>query len=132
MRAALLCAATLAIFLGVDMVGIRLIIQPLFLADAGPIFLAEPRLTPALLFYPLYAAGLVAFVSLPALRRGDGALRAALVGAGFGAVAYGTYELTNFATLTAWTLRMTAVDMLWGAALSGFSAAAGLGLARRF
>ena len=40
----------------------------------------------------------------------------------FGFVAYGTYNLTNMATLTGWSVNVVIVDMLWGGFLTGVSA----------
>lgn len=45
-----------------------------------------------------------------------------LYGAALGLVAYGTYDLTNYALLKAWPLAMTIADMAWGAAIQGFTA----------
>lgn len=73
-------------------------------------------------FYLLYAAGVTLFVLRPALAEGSTPLLAALFGAGFGLVAYGTYDLTNQATLKGWPLSVTMVDMVWGALLTAISA----------
>ena len=54
------------------------------------------------------------------------------MGALFGLVAYGTYDLTNAATLKGWSLTVTVVDMLWGSLLTGLSSAVGVWLALRF
>ena len=40
----------------------------------------------------------------------------------FGFVAYGTYNLTNMATLTGWSIHVVLVDMLWGGILTASSA----------
>ena len=45
------------------------------------------------------------------------------VNAIFGLFAYGTYDLTNYATLRNWDLTLTAVDMAWGTFVSGVAAA---------
>jgi uncharacterized membrane protein len=37
----------------------------------------------------------------------------------FRAIAYGTYDLTNYATLRNWTLQITVLDICYGAAASG-------------
>ena len=79
------------------------------------------RLGPALVLYPLIILGLQLFV-LP--RAGDQPLQAALWGGLFGLIGYGVYDLTNYATLTQFTLRMTVVDMCWGFVLSAITAAA--------
>jgi uncharacterized membrane protein len=91
---------------------------------------------PALLFYVLYGVGLLAFVLRPALdpvlNDGSGLLAVCLWGCLFGLVAYGTYDLTNHATLRDWPLAVTLVDMAWGAAISGAASVAGVWLARKF
>ncbi len=84
------------------------------------------RLAPAAAFYLLYAAGVVVFAVSPALREG-GWLAAAGYGAFFGLVAYGTYDLTNQATLKTWPLELTIMDMAWGALITAVSAAAAAG-----
>ena len=33
----------------------------------------------------------------------------------FGALAYATYDLTNYATLRNWNLQITVLDIIWGA-----------------
>ncbi len=68
-------------------------------------------------------------VSLPALR--EGAPSQALVnGAVLGALAYGTYEFTNFATLRDWSWQMVLTDVSWGIVLTAVSAWAGVVIAR--
>lgn len=79
------------------------------------------RLGPALVLYPLMILGLQVFV-LP--RAAGQPLGAAAWGALFGLVGYGIYDLTNYATLANYTLRMTVVDMCWGAVLFAVTAAA--------
>jgi len=71
------------------------------------------------LFYPLYVLGLTVFVVLPAVKNQNSLFSVFLLGALFGLVAYGTYDLTNQATLKNWPLIVTLVDLTWGAMLSG-------------
>jgi uncharacterized membrane protein len=77
----------------------------------------------------LYAAGVTGFVVVPALDGGS-LVGVLAVGAAFGLVVYGTYDLTNLAVLRGWTPAAAAVDVAWGAAVSAAAAAAGFGLAR--
>ncbi|MGE0363873.1 MAG: DUF2177 family protein [Vicinamibacterales bacterium] len=78
------------------------------------------RLGPALVLYPLIIAGLQVF-AVP--RAAGGPLwHAAAWGGLFGLVGYGVYDLTNYATLAGYTLRMTVVDMAWGMTLSAATA----------
>lgn len=61
------------------------------------------------------------FALAPALRAGS-PLPALLYGALFGLLAYATYDLTNHATLKTWTLKITAIDIVYGAiVVSAFS-----------
>lgn len=80
---------------------------------------------PAVAFYLLYSAGLGFFAVAPA--HGDVATAAGL-GAMLGLVAYGTYDLTNWATLKSWPTTFALVDMSWGTILSAASAAGGVWL----
>lgn len=77
---------------------------------------------PAILFYILYGIGVLAFVVRPALGDGGTPLSAFGWGLLFGLVAYGTYDLTNHATLPNWPLSITVIDMAWGALITGLSA----------
>lgn len=129
MKILVLYFSTAVIFFGADAVGLRLLIKPVFERHVAHLF-AEPfRVVPAALFYLGYVAGLLWFVSIPALRSGDPS--AALVGGVvLGLMAYGTYEFTNYATLRDWSIVQVAVDTLWGGILTGFSAWAGVTIAR--
>ena len=56
---------------------------------------------------------------------------ALLWGALFGLFAYGTYDLTNLATLRNWTLKVALLDMAWGTFVTAMAAAAGCAVAAR-
>ncbi len=51
---------------------------------------------------------------MPALKAGSAGM-ALGYGALFGLLAYATYDLTNYATLRAWTLHITVIDLIYGA-----------------
>lgn len=114
-----------------DLVWLKLAMGPLYQKTLGPILAESPALVPAVIFYLLYVAGVVFFAVLPGLEAADWR-RAMLYGAVLGIVAYGTYDLTNMATLKLWSVRLTILDMAWGAFLTataaGASAAATLAL----
>ena len=116
---------TALVFLLIDVIGLRLMIKPVFERHVGHLF-AEPfRLMPAAVFYFGYVAGILWFVSVPALNGGT-PITALIGGLLLGLLAYGTYEFTNYATLRDWTLNQVAMDTAWGALLTGFSAWAGV------
>ncbi len=122
-----LYAITATVFLGLDMIGIRLIVRPVFDRHVAHL-LADPiRLGPAALFYLAYVAGLLWFVSLPALREGL-PLQALIGGMILGFLCYGTYEMTNYATLADWSWEQVVVDGIWGTLLTGFSAWVGVAI----
>ena len=106
-----------------------LVLRPLFKAHLGAQLLEGFRLAPAAIFYLGYIAGVLWFVSAPALRA-NAPRRALISGAALGAMAYGTYELTNYATLRDWHWSMVVVDLAWGAVLTGVSAWAGVRITR--
>ena len=83
------------------------------------------------LFYLGYVAGIVWFVSMPAMRA-EAPMMALASGVALGLLAYGTYEFTNYATLKDWTMQQVVMDTLWGGALTGFSAWGGVMLMRQF
>jgi uncharacterized membrane protein len=97
----------------------------------GDLLNEQPVWAPAVLFYVLYGIGLLAFVLRPALSDGTGLLAVFLWACLFGLVAYGTYDLTNHATIRDWPVAVTVVDMAWGALISGVASVAGVWLARK-
>ena len=127
----LLYISTAIVFLALDVVMLKKVMYPLFSANIGPMMLEDLRMGPAAAFYLFYVVGVVWFVSIPALNVGSIA-QAFFAGAVLGALAYGTYEFTNFATLKGWTAQMVIVDVIWGAVLTGTSAAVGVAVTKYF
>jgi len=109
-----------------DVVWIGFLARDFYRQGIGHLMAAGPRLDAALLFYVIYALGLLVFVIAPqAQMRASTWLSVMLRGALFGLVAYATYDLTNLATLRDWPLRVALVDMAWGAFASGSACLAG-------
>ena len=117
-------AAVLAAFCAIDFVWIGVVARDFYKAQLGAMMAPQPLLVPAALFYLCFALGLVVFAVAPGLR--DNSWRTALAsGLMFGFFAYGTYDLTNLATLRDWPQTLSIVDLAWGTALSGLVAAIG-------
>lgn len=112
---------TLVVFLVVDMVWLAGIAKKFYRKELGALMRARPNGLAAALFYLIYTAGLVYFVIQPTALDGT-ALRAFLRGAGFGFVAYCTYDLTNLAVIENWPLKITVIDILWGSVATGITA----------
>ncbi|MEG0403644.1 MAG: DUF2177 family protein [Anaerorhabdus sp.] len=71
----------------------------------------------AVVFYLLFVFALLYFVITPALVSHD--IRIMIISAVlFGLITYGTYDLTNYATLNHWPLSITIIDLVWGSSLS--------------
>ena len=121
----ILYTATALVFLALDVVMLKRVLHPLFSKHIGHMMLDAPRMGAAGVFYLLYVAGIVFFVALPAANGGS-IFQAFIAGLILGAMAYGTYEFTNFATLKGWRRRMVAIDLSWGALLTALSAVGGV------
>ncbi len=125
MKLLILYGATALVFLLTDLMGLRFLIKPVFERHVSHLFADPFRLGPAMVFYLGYVAGVLWFASWPALRAND-PVSALTGGAIFGILAYGTYELTNYATLRDWHLEQVITDTIWGGLLTGVSAWAGV------
>lgn len=96
--------------------------------ELGALMRAEVWITPAALFYLLYPAGLVLLALWPRPAQASTALwRSALVGL----VAYGSYDLTNLATLLGFSPLLALVDIAWGTSASALAGWAGWLLSRQ-
>ncbi|MBM3609325.1 MAG: DUF2177 family protein [Alphaproteobacteria bacterium] len=117
--------------LAIDAIWLSTMIDILYRPQIGELLAANFRLAPAITFYFLYIAGIVYFAVRPSLNGGK--LSAAMLnGALLGVLAYGTYDLTNQATLKTWPVIVTVADMIWGAILTSVAAGAGFLGARGF
>jgi uncharacterized membrane protein len=101
----------LLVFGGLDAVWLTIMVPRLYLPTLGDSAAASVRMIPAIMFYLAYAVGAIAFVAGGA----ESVSQALLEGLFFGAIAYATYDLTNYATLRNWSLSLTVSDMAWSA-----------------
>ncbi|KUG23004.1 hypothetical protein ASZ90_007221 [hydrocarbon metagenome] len=114
---------TLPVFFVIDMLWIGVLAKDFYRNNLGHLFRENINWAAALIFYFLYIIGILIFATLPAMEK-QSLGRAVLLGALFGFFAYATYDLTNFATLKDWPLKVTVVDMIWGMVLTASVAAA--------
>lgn len=121
--------ATALVFLGIDYVWLTQVAKRFYFVHLDGLLLDQPRMGAAGLFYLVYVAGIVLFAVSPALKS-DSMMTALSYGAFLGLFAYGTYDMTNYATLRDWPLVVALVDMTWGMVLTGISAAAGFWITR--
>ncbi len=110
----------LLVFGVIDVIWLSVMAGRLYRPTLGDALLDGIRWAPALLFYFAFPAGLIHFALMPALQAG--AAMAAFVNGGLlGLLAYGTYDLTNYATLRRWTLTITIADLVYGTVVSALS-----------
>jgi uncharacterized membrane protein len=88
-------------------------------ARIGHLLGGSAKLGPAAVFYLIYILGVTFLVVEPAVREQTGLHKVFLAGALLGMMAYGTYDLTNQATLKNWPTIVTIVDLAWGTLLTG-------------
>jgi uncharacterized membrane protein len=119
----------LIVFVIVDAIWLSVMANALYRPILGDILLPSLRAAPAIMFYLIFPVGIVAFAAMPAVKSGS-LSTALLYGFLFGAIAYSTYDLTNYATLRNWTLQLTLIDIAYGAVSTGLSALAGTLAAR--
>lgn len=120
-RYIILYLTTLVILLPIDFMFLGTLAKDFFQAQVGDM-LGPVRIAPAVIFYLLYVAGIVIFVS-----GGTSEWQTALIyGALFGLFCYATFELTSLALLKHWTWPVVVLDISWGMFVTGTAAALGL------
>lgn len=115
--------ATAIVFFGLDFVWLSRVLG-FYQSHLGGLLLEKPRLGYAGAFYAAYVIGVVVLVVLPAAAAGSW-INALLLGALLGLVAYGTYDMTNMATLRGWSLQVALVDLAWGTFVTALAATVG-------
>lgn len=117
-------AATAIVFFALDFVWLSTATGLVYRPMLGDMLSPEPALPVAALFYVFYVVGIVVFAVIPATNAGSWAMALGL-GALLGLVAYGTYDITNLATLKDWPVMVTVIDLAWGTFVSAAAAFAG-------
>lgn len=115
--------ATALAFAAVDLIWLTQFGPKVYFPTLDPVALPSARLGPAVVFYVVYIAGIVALAIWP--NRNARLLATTRTGALLGAMCYATYDLTNQATLRVWATGITVVDIAWGTLLTAIAASAG-------
>lgn len=105
-------------FLTIDGIWLMLVAKNFYASQLGFLMSKTPNLPAAGLFYVIYVIALVVLIISPVIEKGT-LLKAILAGALFGLAAYGTYDLTNLATIKDWPVVITLIDLLWGSTVTG-------------
>ena len=105
----------LIFFFIIDVFWIYFVATPMYKQEVSS--LMELKIPPALLFYVIFLLGLIFFVVNP--NQDNTLLNVFLIGAFFGLVTYGTYDLTVYASMNIFSLKLVVADIIWGMFLSG-------------
>lgn len=121
--------ASAAAFLALDALWLSQMTPRLYRPALGHLLAEKANFAAAAIFYVLYVTGIMVLAVAPAFEKG-GLAKAALAGAIVGLMAYGTYDLSNHATLKDWPAKITIIDMAWGTVLTCLSASVGFWVTR--
>jgi|SRR6056297_1377590 len=108
------------VFFIIDMLWLGIIAKSFYRNQIGHLLKDSFNFPVALGFYLIFVAGLFFFVTNRAVIYSSWQY-ALFVGIFFGFITYGTYDLTNLATLEDWPVKLVIVDILWGGILCGLT-----------
>jgi uncharacterized membrane protein len=111
---------TVIIMLGLDGIWLGVVAKEFNKKHLGYLMRDKFLWLPALVFYLIYAAGLVYFVIAPGTESRN-MVKVVLSGVFLGIIAYSTFELTSMAAFKGWSFKLVLVDILWGAVMSGLT-----------
>ena len=114
--------AILPIFLAIDYLWLGIVMSKFYKNELGVLArVSNGSLTPVLwaaaIVYVLIPLGAVLF-ALPRVSQENPISTALLWGFIYGIVLYGVYDMTNYALVSKWSLKMSIVDIIWGGAIN--------------
>ena len=118
------------IFLIIDVIWLSFSVKSFYRPNIGHLLLDTPVMWAAILFYLIYVIGLAVVIIEPSLDY-QNTQKFLIKAFMFGLVAYGTYNLTNMATIKGWSPNVVFVDMIWGGSLTAFSSYFGIFFAKK-
>lgn len=118
------------IFLVIDIIWLSFAVKFFYRPNIGHLLLDKPVMWAAAMFYIIYVFGLSVVIIEPSLHFED-TFKFLFKAFMFGLVAYGTYNLTNMATVKGWSTSVVFVDMFWGGFLTSLSAYSGILIAKK-
>lgn len=115
--------STLIYVFFIDMLWLGVIAKNIYAQEIGSLLRMSgdsmaPNWPAAVVVYVAITLGILFFV----LPKANGSYLQALGwGVLFGAITYGIYDFTNYSVLSAWSLKITLIDFVWGMVLCGLS-----------
>lgn len=104
----------------VDFLWIKFFMQNFYKSQVGSLMSIHTNITAAVGVWMLLILGMLVFM-LPKLSTTGFGIDGFLYGALFGFIVYGIYDLTNFAIINGWPLKLVFVDVLWGTFVCGLT-----------
>jgi uncharacterized membrane protein len=111
----------LVVFLLLDGIWLGVVATDFYFSALGDLVRKPPNWIAAGVFYLAYIAGVVHFAVAPAGSFASAGRNGALLGL----LCYGTYDMTNLATLNGWPVEVAIVDIVWGGVITGSAAVGG-------
>ncbi len=118
------------IFLIIDIIWLSFAVKSFYRPNIGHLLLDKPVMWAAAMFYIIYVFGIGVVIIEPSINF-DNTISFLFKAFIFGLVAYGTYNLTNMATVKGWSPGVVFVDMIWGGSLTAFSSYLGIIIAKK-
>ena len=118
------------IFLIIDIIWLSFAVKSFYRPNIGHLLLDKPVMWAAAMVYIIYVFGIGVVIIEPSINL-ENTFSFLLKAFVFGLVAYGTYNLTNMATVKGWSSSVVFVDMIWGGSLTAFSSYSGIILAKK-
>jgi uncharacterized membrane protein len=114
--------AILPVFLAIDFFWLGIVMSKFYKDELGVLArISNGALTPVMwaagIVYVLIPLGIVLF-ALPRVSAEHVVSSALFWGFLYGIVLYGVYDMTNYALVSKWSLRMSIVDILWGGTIN--------------
>ena len=110
---------SLVLILIIDFVWLGLVAKKTYEKEIGDFYREKFNLWAALILYILLAIG-VTFIVLGNIYSTT-YFSTLFVGALFGLIVYGVYDLTNLAIIKNWPIKIVIIDILWGTFLLGIT-----------
>jgi uncharacterized membrane protein len=109
---------TLFVYMGLDYVWLGHVTARFYKSELGEIGRwagnsLKPILWAAGIVYLIVPVAILMFV-LPRVKERNLMVASLAYGFVFGAMVYGVYDMTNYAILAKWSLKLTLIDMAWG------------------
>ncbi len=101
------------VFLLIDLLWLTKVSPNFYQSNIGHLMADKVNFIPAIIFYVVYILALLVFIVNPAVES-QNMWQTLHLAALLGFAMYGTYDLTNMATLEGWPAIVTVVDLLWG------------------